>query len=1307
MKNLKKLMSLLLALMLLTGSVTSASATDIIAEDIVQPSRILQTALVPRSDNLRDFVTDVTIRKPDGSLVGDDETLYDNTDYTFRISFKEKGHMLQFAVDENNEMTYQLPAGITYKGNTEFDAKKGNQTIGKFRISEDGTVKFTPWYYNRTTQTYSPTKQDESDLLFIEASSDAEIWLELQGTLQSSDGKQNLEFSSTVKKEFTVEHKEKLPYADVEKSNDNNTIYTDENGRHYFVTTIRATVKDGNPTSLKIHDEFNPSYVNPDGSGTFQIKQIRKGAETVLENVQPTWNMTGWPYAFDLELNAENVPGGVLEDDEYIITYRNYLNDAGENYIGTSDQWAGHNRVQTDAGGDKKESEISYTIKGKPQIVKKSSSGADPADANVINWKIEIGDGETNIAGKTITDTWSESVAATDNPKLDRIEIVDDSRTITLTGVKADGTQGTVTIPADQAAQYFRKTTDAETGKENGFTFDVPDVPEGYEKIIKCEVDYQTRATTTSGSGKFNIKNKAEYEDHRSGEATGGGGTSSVNDFDVDKSFLGEGVDTLHFKVEMVIPGGIYNTGTRIYAADWSYLNGWDWNQNRKTLELVDVSVTANDGENTQTFGEGTGLYSYQLLKPEAGLQFFFNLPEGYVASQNSYDNNRKNSIWSWENDRDVTLTIEYTVKKPAGVDGGVVYNKAYIELDDKQKADQVEAPFGKQARIDKSATLNGDGTITYTVLINGNFTAMIPTNAVFTDTFDSEHLQYESGSLQIEYLEMVSWGGSGRIGWPTYTSDSLGKNGQIQIRFDDFGKGGWAPGQADRWYDAGLAYGEYDKLTNWYQREKTIDNVSDNGVNINFGAKFYPAVRLTYKLRIKNVKPGETQVLNNTAGIENYDDASASVTYTPKLLEKSSGQLDGSTLSYTIKVNPSGMKLLSQSGSLRLVDTMNDRMTPLLQTLKVLKSNGSELEKSKWMYFYDPDKHELQLSLPDEMALTVQYDVLIRGSENESVTVTNTARLDGFDESKTDSKTLKINNASGGGGGNVYKLVLLKTAKESGSTLAGATFRMDWLHSNTGGWQMFNEFTTTADGMVEIFQSKDGGEVIYPDVLYRITEITAPEGYKAITTPIYLVITKDKTADAVRTEALTQGWLTDEAEKNALQSAQIREIVNAEMVQIPNEPYPGIEFIKVSASDHSRTLGGAEFELVSLTDDTWKRTAASNLMGAVSFPNVPAGEYRLTETKAPNGYLMPGGYWTVKIEDANGVRTVTYTAHDGAPNIRQSEGQFVLTNAEFPNLPSVGGSGTLAYSLFGLGLMAMASAAAYALTKKRRRIER
>ena len=477
--------------------------------------------------------------------------------------------------------------------------------------------------------------------------------------------------------------------------------------------------------------------------------------------------------------------------------------------------------------------------------------------------------------------------------------------------------------------------------------------------------------------------------------------------------------------------------------------------------------------------------------------------------------------------------------------------------------------------------------------------------------------------------------------------------------------------------------------------------------MTINFGAKFYPAVRLTYKLRIKNVKPGETQVLNNTAGIENYDDASASVTYTPKLLEKSSGQLDGSTLSYTIKVNPSGMKLLSQSGSLRLVDTMNDRMTPLLQTLKVLKSNGSELEKSKWMYFYDPDKHELQLSLPDEMALTVQYDVLIRGSENESVTVTNTARLDGFDESKTDSKTLKINNASGGGGGNVYKLVLLKTAKESGSTLAGATFRMDWLHSNTGGWQMFNEFTTTADGMVEIFQSKDGGEVIYPDVLYRITEITAPEGYKAITTPIYLVITKDKTADAVRTEALTQGWLTDEAEKNALQSAQIREIVNAEMVQIPNEPYPGIEFIKVSASDHSRTLGGAEFELVSLTDDTWKRTAASNLMGAVSFPNVPAGEYRLTETKAPNGYLMPGGYWTVKIEDANGVRTVTYTAHDGAPNIRQSEGQFVLTNAEFPNLPSVGGSGTLAYSLFGLGLMAMASAAAYALTKKRRRIER
>ena len=1327
MKNLKKLMSLLLALLMLAGNMTTALATDIVAAGVVHPSELIQTYAIDRSDNLTHFVKRVRIFDKDGKEVTDSSVLYDGVDYTFRVEFEENGTTLQYGVDADGKMHYKLPTGFTYKGEGQFPAKDADgRTVGMFEIS-GSEVTFTPWYYNEEDKKFYQQPKKEGDKLFNDQYSNATLWCELHGTVTRKGDKQVIDFGNEVKKEFTVEQEQKKPYADVTKTADNNTLYVDTDGRKYFLTTITATIKDGDPTELNIIDTINwlhKEYIGNPDQDSFTVSQIRGEASTPLIGIEPTWKSgsDGITTGFELKLDSNNVEGGLKENDQYVITYKTYLTDAGTNYIKPDDEWCELNSVKTKIGDKEKESSWQYIIKGKPRIISKTSSGMDANDPTLVNWRIEIGDSlGTDIAGKKITDVWNEHLENGQNAKLDGISMVDDSRRIQITVRKADGSTATIDVPASEVGSYFTPTTD--NGKQTGFKFEVPKASGEYAgaAVIKCVVDYQTKATTKNEHGTFKIDNNATYdEDGRGDGTTGNGGVSGLDDFEIEKTFEGDDGDKLKFKVRILIPSAARDQ--QIYVSDWTYLNGWDWSNNSLSLDMSDISIKATDGETTYTFTEGRGDYTYAHAAPEAGHQFFFNLPDGYTLSS-SHDDNKKNSIWKWESDKDVTMTIEYSLKKPTEFRGspvstGIVYNKAYIELGDKKKGDQADAPFGKQARIDKTAQLNENGTIDYTIVINKNFTAPIPENAVFVDTFDAEHLEY-MGNLKVEVLAYNGndwW--SPTVAEPTYSDSNLGKNGIITIPFDDFGQNGWQAGSA---YDVSLiglnSRDEYATLHNWYRKSYTLDrSYTDDSKWISFKTEFYVAIRLKYTLKIKNVQPGVSYNLRNEAKIEGYDDATANVPYKVTLLDKSVGQINGATLPYTITVNPSGTKLLPGTGNLRLIDTMSEKLVPLLQTLKVYKKEGNNLTElthgtgeGQWMYFYDSATNTLELSLPDSTSLVIKYDAMVQGDANDQVYVKNTAKLVGFTESSIKEDTFTIGSASGGAGGTTYKLVLFKTAEESGTALAGATFEVDWVLPNTEKWERFHSFTTEENGMVELTHGS-AGEAVHANELYRITEVSAPEGYKRRTEPIYIYIKstqEPKEPDDIRKQTIAR--LTDEAEIAKVQNAEILGIVNSEMVPIPNEPIGGIEFYKASAEEATQMLGGAEFELTSETDPMWKKqTATSNLKGAVSFPNVPTGTYKLVETKAPNGYMCSSGYWLVTVTEENDVRTVSYEAHDGAREITSNnEGKFVLTNAEIPDLPSVGGSGTLAYSLFGLALMAIAAAAAYALAEKRRRIER
>ena len=150
MKNIQRWISLVLALLMVIGCVPSVADEEIIAQCVVQPAQLYATENVPRSSDLNLFVINVEIKDEDGNKVKDGQPLYVGRDYTFGIEFSEKGKKLQFGVDSNNQLTYQLPTGITYSGKKAFDAlNTAGVKVGEFEIDE-GKIKFTPCYYNTT-----------------------------------------------------------------------------------------------------------------------------------------------------------------------------------------------------------------------------------------------------------------------------------------------------------------------------------------------------------------------------------------------------------------------------------------------------------------------------------------------------------------------------------------------------------------------------------------------------------------------------------------------------------------------------------------------------------------------------------------------------------------------------------------------------------------------------------------------------------------------------------------------------------------------------------------------------------------------------------------------------------------------------------------------------------------------------------------------------------------------------------------------------------------------------------------------------
>ena len=156
-------------------------------------------------------------------------------------------------------------------------------------------------------------------------------------------------------------------------------------------------------------------------------------------------------------------------------------------------------------------------------------------------------------------------------------------------------------------------------------------------------------------------------------------------------------------------------------------------------------------------------------------------------------------------------------------------------------------------------------------------------------------------------------------------------------------------------------------------------------------------------------------------------------------------------------------------------------------------------------------------------------------------------------------------------------------------------------------------------------------------------------------------------------------------------------------------------QIVKVSTSKGENgsvlTIPNAEFTLTDTTNSATTYTGTSGDDGVVTWKDstgttverIPQGTYTLTETKAPNGYLLSDASWTVDTTGEKpvvkaGTTEITATPSTDAQGITTYSFQF--ENAPNYKLPSTGGIGTYWYTIGGMLLM---MAAALILYKKKK----
>lgn len=286
--------------------------------------------------------------------------------------------------------------------------------------------------------------------------------------------------------------------------------------------------------------------------------------------------------------------------------------------------------------------------------------------------------------------------------------------------------------------------------------------------------------------------------------------------------------------------------------------------------------------------------------------------------------------------------------------------------------------------------------------------------------------------------------------------------------------------------------------------------------------------IYIQYKAKVvdpaweSNPKEFERGYTNNASWGGESASTTTTVKRTNEELTKSAVQESNSNkVHYTLNINKLGLDLLPNSDRILLEDvlTVNTKSpaTLDLDSVKLYEANSHKLlDKESYEFSYarttegENYKYTIKLKVPDDVALILNYDYTFDLSVHTTPLITNTAKLNGQWDSGVQENLKEVSSWSKAGNNalTVYKVDSLNESLK----LKGAVFTLE-AYKNSA-WEPIQQGITTDDNGKFVLSVDTTAESVgttaedklQQNVLYRLTEQTAPAGYLKDDTAHYFI---------------------------------------------------------------------------------------------------------------------------------------------------------------------------------------------------------
>lgn len=418
-------------------------------------------------------------------------------------------------------------------------------------------------------------------------------------------------------------------------------------------------------------------------------------------------------------------------------------------------------------------------------------------------------------------------------------------------------------------------------------------------------------------------------------------------------------------------------------------------------------------------------------------------------------------------------------------------------------------------------------------------------------------------------------------------------------------------------------------------------------------------------------------------------------------------------TITYKVIINPAAQKL-GTTGTLKLKDKADiirgssfyGHNVRLYRYDRNVDESNLEQVKEGLYHIEDPeDGYWLCMTVPDGVALLLQYDIEFDPGDWGSPKLSNTVQLEGIAYSPKENVDFQKNESD------VHisrgQLVIHKMDAETSKFLPGAEFTIDRYNKNSGAFEYFMSDTTDANGELT-FSITSADQTLSPNVLYRLTETDAPDNYILDSTPKYLFFYEkgadDKDADPKEAfkKALGDTPITDKGQPVTADNVIFGCSTKTTQLTVKNT-YNKLTVQKywLSATD-SKPLVDADIPVDSIQVQLYRYTEGQKATDAVlvdtqklnkdNWSYTWAGENEIPAADRDGNkyyYLVKEvttGNWVTEITNNNGIQT----------------GKIYLRNYVYSSyeLPSTGGMGTVPFAAVG-GMLTVGAALLLAKRKK------